>query len=83
LFLRVLTWLEGGQGIIFRIVANVRDPSCIKGLNLAGMAPNESFCQATPPFRYWERKWTLTGSQMGEGGGREREIERKREKERE
>jgi hypothetical protein len=54
LFLRVLTWLEGGQGIIFQIVANVRDPSCIKGLNLAGTAPKESFCQATPPLRYWE-----------------------------
>jgi len=35
------------------------------------------------PVNHWERKWTLTGSQMGEGGGREREIERKREKERE
>ena len=49
LFFRVLTWPKGDQGIIFQIVASVRDPSCIKGLNLAGMAPKESFCQATPP----------------------------------
>ena len=54
LFFRVLTWPKGDQGIIFQIVASVRDPSCIKGLNLAGMAPKESFCQATPPLRYWE-----------------------------
>jgi len=39
------------------IVAIVRAPSCIKGLNLAGMAPKESFCQATSPCDIVPKCW--------------------------
>jgi hypothetical protein len=44
------------------------------------MAPKESFCQATPPLRYWEM---LKTSALSTDSESKRESKRERERERE